>query len=266
MGSQSDEEKTTPTQEEIDDLLEKLSNNKIKYQNLKKANNTLQERNTELIEKNKEGEIQKMQIESSLAKMANEMKEKEKEIATLKTAQKEPINSKIFKALAEESQNLKSKTLTLNKELKEKEKEIETLKSSIEKYLSLELDLQMEKSKSSKLMLELDKIKTQQNSSEELQNCQILANNLSKEIEKLKEELTIKEKEIENFKRNSEPQRTMGNSDKMFKALAQEAQAEKSRAVTLLRQVESLKEILLKKDEEIEQLTRKFSSRNEGET
>jgi len=68
---------------------------------------------------------------------------------------------------------------------------------------------------------------------------------------------------------NSEIRKVPDHSDKMFKALAEQAQMANSKALTLSREVENLKGILLKKDKEIEDLNMRLLSTTggtEGET
>jgi len=88
------------------------------------------------------------------------------------------------------------------------------------------------------------------------------------EIESLKEELTNKGKEIEQLKTvygNSENRRVTSTPDRLNKALAEEAQLAKSKSLTLTREVENLKENLLEKEMEIDQLKKKLNG-NDVET
>jgi len=112
-------------------MTRRLEERESKYRTLKEGHKRLQESLSSLVERSSEVDS----LKSALERISTELREKDKEIITLRSSTKEPINAKIFKALAEEAQNEKTKTLTLTnkvkqltREIEEKEKEIQSLK------------------------------------------------------------------------------------------------------------------------------------------
>jgi len=194
---------------------------------------------------------------------------------------------------------LTHKVRNLTDELKEKDKEIENVKLGLkstpqnvakteldsldqdltEKIKFIEQELIQEKLKSSALTQQLQSLTSElynqqrqneisQKKSAEAEIINSRTEDLMMEIESLKEELTNKGKEIEQLKTvygNSENRRVTSTPDRLNKALAEEAQLAKSKSLTLTREVENLKENLLEKEMEIDQLKKKLNG-NDVET
>jgi len=131
-GTDTDESEADEAQEEIKELEDKLEKSRIKCSNLKEANNKLQETISSLVDKIPGFENKIEELESSLSKANNNIKDKEKEITTLKSTVKEnsSINPKLFKVLAEELQIEKAKALMLTNKVKQLSEELKLLKES----------------------------------------------------------------------------------------------------------------------------------------
>jgi len=134
QGSDSDtedsEESADETQEEVKQLEDKLEKSRQDYEALQETNNKLQETISILVEKISNNDKEIAELKFSLSQTKIDIKDRDKEILTLKTSLKEngSKNPRIFKVMAEELQTEKAKALTLNSEVKQLTEEIKSLK------------------------------------------------------------------------------------------------------------------------------------------
>jgi predicted nucleic acid-binding Zn-ribbon protein len=144
--SSEDYQTIASLKEELSDLVSKLSRNRTKYNQLKEENDLLHQTVAEL--------------EITIISVKNELNEKDKEVHTLRTTAKDNGSSpsgnansqKLFRALAEELQSEKAKSLKLSTQLKQITEDKQTI---VQKQKNLEEELLSEKNKSTQLLQEL---------------------------------------------------------------------------------------------------------------
>jgi len=171
----ANQKRSYPLNRKKNDLFDQLQSSRQQNQKLNIEKTKLDQTITHLGEKNQTYKDQIEKLENTQTKLTNQLKEKDQELENVKKTLKDNKNGnpKFFRALAEELQTEKTKSLKLNAKLYELTQELNDKKQYIEQFMTsknysssqsnfqkLEEELQLEKLKSQNLMKELENLRS----------------------------------------------------------------------------------------------------------